>query len=81
MKRRWKVAAAAIIAVAVAVPIVSIGPRNIIGMLRYDQREEGALRAGDKAPDVSLASLDGGQERLQRWIGRRPLVLIFGSFT
>ena len=36
-----------------------IGPRNVIGMLRYDQRKEGSLKVGDPAPDVSLVSLDG----------------------
>ena len=36
-----------------------IGPRNIVGMIRYDQRKEGALKPGDAAPDVALVSLDG----------------------
>jgi len=58
-----------------------IGPRNIIGMLRYDQRREGTLKVGDMAPDVALLTLDGGEQRLAALIGQRPLVLIFGSFT
>jgi hypothetical protein len=58
-----------------------IGPRNIIGLLRYDQRHEGALRVGDAAPDVVLATMDGGEARLAQSIGGQPLVLIFGSFT
>jgi hypothetical protein len=58
------------------------GPRNLIGMLRYDQREEGKLKVGDRAPDVSLVSLDGKTPvRLSEQIGGRPTVLIFGSFT
>ena len=81
MKTRWKVLAAAIAAL-VSVPIVSFGPRNIIGIIRYDQREEGALRVGDRAPDISLIALDGTtRESLHSWIGQRPVVLIFGSFT
>ena len=58
------------------------GPSMVIGMLRYDQREEGKLRVGDRAPDVSLVSLDGrNQLQLSSFIGSKPLILIFGSFT
>lgn len=58
------------------------GPGNLIGMLRYDQREKGSLAVGERAPEAELWSLDGrfGQPLLAP--GRkRPLVLIFGSFT
>jgi len=59
-----------------------IGPRNIVGMLRYDQREEGRLKPGDPAPDVALVSLDGATPvRLSERIGEKPLILIFGSYT
>jgi hypothetical protein len=58
------------------------GPRNLIGMLRYDQREEGTLKVGDHAPDVGLVSLDGATPiRLTEHLGGQPTVLIFGSFT
>ena len=58
------------------------GPSMLIGMLRYDQRDEGKLRVGDSAPDVPLVSLDGkSQLKLSSFIGHKPLVLIFGSFT
>jgi hypothetical protein len=58
------------------------GPRNLIGMLRYDQREEGKLRVGDRAPDVTLVALDGSTPvRLSSQLGGKPTVLIFGSFT
>ena len=62
--------------------VVKMGPRNVIGMLRYDQRQEGALKVGDPAPDVSLIALDGATEvRLRDRIGAKPLVLVFGSYT
>ena len=61
--------------------VYKIGPRNIIGMLQYDQREEGALKVGDSAPDVVLAALDGGEVRLQDRLGAKPVVLVFGSYT
>lgn len=71
----------AVTAVA-AVAAVRIGPSNIIGMMRYDQREEGRLKVGDLAPDVELLSLDASPPaRLSAQIGERPLVLVFGSFT
>jgi len=58
------------------------GPKNLIGMLRYDQRKEGTLKVGDRAPDVSLLALDGVTPvRLSASIGDKPLVLVFGSFT
>ena len=67
---------------AMAFFVVKIGPRNVIGMLRYDQREEGTLRVGDKAPEVELLTLDGkARVRLTERIRGRPSVLVFGSFT
>lgn len=58
------------------------GPRNLVGMLRYDQRQEGSLRIGDRAPDVGLLELDGRTPvRLSERLGGEPTVLIFGSFT
>ena len=58
------------------------GPRNVIGMLRYDQRQEGTLKVGDHAPDVGMLALDGKTPvRLSESFGGKPTVLIFGSFT
>jgi len=59
-----------------------IGPRNVVGMLRYDQRKEGSLKVGDRAPDVSLVSLDAKTPiRLSEHVGGKPLILVFGSYT
>jgi hypothetical protein len=58
------------------------GPRNLIGMLRYDQRQEGSLKVGDRAPDVTLFALDGKTPvKLSSELGGKPTVLVFGSFT
>ena len=58
------------------------GPRSLIGMLRYDQRQEGMLKVGDRAPDVTLVALDGATSvRLSSQMGPKPTVLVFGSFT
>jgi hypothetical protein len=62
--------------------VARMGPRNVIGMLRYDQRQEGKLRLGDRAPDVALVALDGQTPMpLASLIGEKPLILVFGSFT
>jgi hypothetical protein len=71
----------AVLAVAGLIYMIG-GPRSLIGMLRYDQRREGDLKVGDRAPDVSLVSLDGKTPvRLSSEIGGKPTVLVFGSFT
>lgn len=87
-RKRWFLIVAATLAAAgVAAGLVAlflIGPRNVVGMLRYDTRREGTLKVGDAAPDVELLALTaGGSERvrLRERFGKRPLVLIFGSFT
>jgi len=50
--------------------------------LRYDQRQEGDLKVGDQAPDVALLALDGATRvHLRDHIGRKPFVLLFGSYT
>jgi hypothetical protein len=79
------------IALGVAVAVLAagawflyrIGPSNAWGMLRYDQREEGALKVGDPAPDVTLVALDGTTRvRLHERTGAgKPAVVVFGSYT
>ena len=65
-----------------AVALWQIGPRNVIGMIRYDRRAEGKLRVGDLAPDLTLTALDGSTRvSLREHIGARPLVVVFGSYT
>jgi hypothetical protein len=40
------------------------------------------LPAGSQAPDFSLPGLEGGRRvRLSSFLGHKPVVLIFGSFT
>lgn len=71
-----------VVAGVVTWALVTIGPNNVWGMLRYDTRKEGALQVGDRAPDVSLLALDGRTRvALSERMGERPLVVIFGSYT
>ena len=42
---------------------------------------EGSLAVGDTAPTGPLVTLEGEPANLQQFLGDRPTVLIFGSFT
>jgi hypothetical protein len=82
----WKrvlLIAAAAVAVLLGVALWMIGgPSMLLGMLRYDERREGAFKPGDPAPDVSLVRPEGrGRVNLADHFGKRPLVIIFGSYT
>jgi hypothetical protein len=81
MRKKILLVAGATLLLAVAAGVAIIGPRNIIGMLRYDIRSEGSLKVGDRAPDVDLLALDGSHVHLKDRFGARPTVMIFGSFT
>lgn len=80
----WKkivLGALALVLAAAGFMVYQIGPRNVIGMIRYDQRRDGDLKVGDRAPDVPLVALDG-RGRVPIVAGRtKPVILIFGSFT
>lgn len=80
--RRVLLVVAVLAGIVGAVMVWRIGPRNVIGMIRYDQRKEGRLQPGDAAPDVALVALDGKTPvRVAEKIGGKPLVLVFGSYT
>ena len=47
-----------------------------------DQRMSGGPRIGDTAPDFKLKTKDGDKEvQLASFKGKRPVVLVFGSYT
>ncbi|HEV7239815.1 MAG TPA: hypothetical protein VGQ36_11290 [Thermoanaerobaculia bacterium] len=71
----------ALIAIGAGVMVAKIGPRNVIGMIRYDQRREGDLKVGDRAPAGMLVALDGKTQSPLLAASAKPTVLIFGSFT
>lgn len=95
-KRRILIAVGALAtATVLGAALAMIGPRNVIGMLRYDTRREGELKVGDRAPDVELIGLFSPGDKttgpaglsaptpikLRDQLRGRPLVLVFGSFT
>ena len=82
MLKKVLIVAGVLLLAGAAVVVDEIGPRNLLGMLRYDRRREGSLKVGDRAPDVALRALDGTSEvRLLDGLRGRPLVLVFGSYT
>jgi hypothetical protein len=85
VRRKLRIASLVLLALLASVACAAayvIGPRNVVGMLLYDQRREGDLRVGDAAPDVVLGAIDGAPDvRLADLVGDKPLVLVFGSFT
>ena len=82
MWKKWVIVVAVLLLVVAGVGVARIGPRNVIGMIRYDKRQEGKLKVGDRAPDVTLVGLDGlSSVRISDRIGPRPLILVFGSYT
>jgi len=47
-----------------------------------DQRVDSKLRVGDPAPDFTLKTKDGSRQvQLSSFKGKRPVVLVFGSYT
>jgi hypothetical protein len=82
----WKkifIAGGVLLVFALGGAVAWIGPANVIGLLTYGrQAREGTLVVGDAAPLVSLVDLDGANRHaLDEWVGAKPLVLVFGSFT
>jgi hypothetical protein len=70
-----------VVLLAAVVIVAKIGPRNVIGMIRYDQRRDGDLKVGDRAPEALLVSLEGRRDTPLLAARTKPLVLVFGSFT
>ena len=59
-------------------------PKDAYGMVRYalPHMHRGTLKLGSDAPDARLLALDGASHfHIRERIGRRPLVVVFGSFT
>jgi cytochrome oxidase Cu insertion factor (SCO1/SenC/PrrC family) len=47
-----------------------------------DRPDEGKLKVGDAAPDFELKQLEGeGTVKLSGFKDKKPVVLIFGSYT
>ena len=59
-------------------------PKDAYGMVRYalPHMHKGTLQVGDDAPDARLLALNGEDHfHIRERTGKKPLVLVFGSFT
>jgi hypothetical protein len=81
MRRKLLLGLGTLVVLAVVGVVVVVGPRNIIGMARYDIRNKGKLVVGDRAPDVELTTTEGVPVRLLDRLTPKTTILIFGSFT
>jgi hypothetical protein len=81
MRRRLILVLGAVVLLVATGFVVEIGPRNILGMARYDSRRQGTFAVGDRTPDVDLVTTEGAHVRLLEQITTKPTVLVFGSFT
>ena len=88
MKRFWKWLAGSLGVLVVlafgALSFMAGSPKDAVYMLRYalPHMHRGTLKNGDDAPDARLLALDGQTRfHIRERTGKRPLVLVFGSFT
>ena len=73
-----------LLAAFVGLAFLAGSPRDAYGMVRYalPHMHRGTLKVGDDAPDARLVALDGSSHfHIRERTGRRPLVLVFGSYT
>ena len=55
---------------------------NMYGQNQRRDREDGAPKVGDVAPVFALETLKSGETvDIGHLVGKRPIVLIFGSYT
>lgn len=79
MLNKWRSAAVAAVAMLVALPAVSQLPNHSGGI---PHRSNKSLQVGEPAPDFKLRTKDGKmQVQLSSFRGKRPVVVIFGSYT
>jgi hypothetical protein len=67
-----------------ALSLMAGSPKDALAMVRFalPHMHVGNLKVGDRYPDARLVALDGNTRfRIHERTGKRPLVLVFGSFT
>lgn len=84
----WKITIGAIIVLLLLVfaglSWMAGSPKDAYGMVRYalPHMHKGTLKVGDDAPDARLLALNGVDRfHIRERTGKKPLVLVFGSFT
>jgi len=88
MNRFWKwtagILSVLLLAAFAVLSYMAGSPKDVYGMVRYalPHMHRGTLRVGSDAPDARIVALDGiTRFHIRERTQRRPLVLVFGSFT
>ena len=88
MKKMWIWLAVGLgvilLAAFIGLSIMAGSPKDAYGMVRYalPHMHRGTLKVGDDAPDARILALDGTTGlHIRERVNRRPLVIVFGSFT
>jgi hypothetical protein len=88
MKKMWIWLAVGLgvilLAAFIGLSIMAGSPKDAYGMVRYalPHMHRGNLKVGDDAPDARILALDGTTGfQIRERMNRRPLVIVFGSFT
>lgn len=81
MKTITRIAAIAVV-LSVSASALAQPQNRPRGKGRDMERSRGSLKVGDEAPGFKLKSADGKKEvDLASFKGKRPVVLVFGSYT
>ena len=88
MKKTWIWLGAGLgfilLAVFIGLSVMAGSPKDAYGMVRYalPHMHRGNLKVGDDAPDPRVLALDGTTGfHVRERLAKRPLILVFGSFT
>lgn len=72
---------AALLLTALCLPAQQLPPKAA-AVMKEMGHGEGKLRVGDEAPDFDLKKTKAEERvRLSAWRGKKPVALLFGSFT
>jgi hypothetical protein len=73
-----------VVAAFVGLSIMAGSPKDAVGMVRYalPHMRRGNLKVGDDAPDARILAVDGVTHfHIRERAGKRPLMIVFGSYT
>ena len=68
----------------IGLSVMAGSPKDAISMVRYalPHMHRGKLKIGDDAPDARLLAVDGTTRfHIRERTGKRPLMIVFGSYT
>ena len=73
-----------LVAAFIGLSVMAGSPKDAYGMVRYalPHMHRGNLKVGDDAPDARILAVDGTTHfHIRERTGKRPLMIVFGSYT